>query len=280
MRSLSRFDGWFRGIVFSTLLALGVPAALRAQGSAPPAVASIPAAMSHLYAGDAAGAAKMLEGITAAEPQNVSAWRLLALCYRKSGDLDRSLAAYHRAMVLEPGSATTMFNLAGVYALQGKSDSAFALLARVRSSRNYDMTQLEVDSAYTALRSDARYKPLLPTAADFANPFVENVKVLLEIDGDSAGDQFGWIARDIGDVDHEAAHDFVTSAPTKNVGGENAGRVSVYSSHTGKLLWSVDGKPGEQLGSGLESAGDVDGDGVQDVIAGAPYSGRAYVYSG
>ena len=280
MRELSRLNGCFRGIALSALLALPAPTALRAQASAPPTGASIPAAMSHLYAGDAAGAAKMLEGITAAEPQNVSAWRLLALCYRKSGDLDRARAAYGRALVLEPKSATTMFNLAGVYALQGQTDSAFALLARVRSSHNYDMTQLEADSAYTSLRSDARYKPLLPGPADFANPFVENVKVLLEIDGDSAGDQFGWIARDIGDVDHDGAHDFVTSAPTKNVGGENAGRVSIYSSRTGKLLWFADGKPGEQLGSGLESAGDVDGDGVQDVIAGAPYSGRAYVYSG
>jgi len=280
MRGLSRIDGVFRGIALSTLLALGAPASLHAQGSAPPAVASIPAAMAHLYGGDAAGAAKMLEGITTAEPKNVSAWRLLALCYRKSGDLDRARAAYGRAMALEPGSATTLFNLAGVYALQGQTDSAFALLARVRSSRNYDMTQLEVDSAYTSLRSDPRYKPLLPTPADFTNPFVENVKVLLEIDGDSAGDQFGWIARDMGDVDHDGAHDFVTSAPTKYVGGENAGRVSVYSSRTGKLLWNADGKPGEQLGTGVESAGDVDGDGVQDVIAGAPYSGRAYVYSG
>ncbi len=280
MRELSHLNGCLRGIALSALLALPAPTALRAQASAPPAGASIPAAMSHLYSGNAAGAAKMLEGITAAEPQNVSAWRLLALCYRKSGDLDRARAAYGRAMVLEPKSATTMFNLAGVYALQGQTDSAFALLARARSSHNYDMTQLEVDSAYISLRSDARYKPLLPTPADFANPFVENVKVLLEIDGDSAGDQFGWIARDIGDVDHDGAHDFVTSAPTKYVGGENAGRVSVYSSRTGKLLWSADGKPGEQLGTGVESAGDVNGDGVQDVIAGAPYSGRAYVYSG
>jgi hypothetical protein len=280
MRGLSRIDGVFRGIALSTLLALGAPASLRAQGSAPPATPSIPAAMAHLYGGDAAGAAKMLEGITTAEPQNVSAWRLLALCYRKSGDLDRARAAYGRAMALEPGSATTLFNLAGVYALKGQSDSAFALLARVRSSRNYDMTQLEVDSAYGSLRSDPRYKSLLPTPADFTNPFVENVKVLLEIDGDSAGDQFGWIARDMGDVDHDGAHDFVTSAPTKYVGGENAGRVSVYSSRTGKLLWNADGKPGEQLGTGVESAGDVDGDGAQDVIAGAPYSGRAYVFSG
>jgi hypothetical protein len=183
-------------------------------------------------------------------------------------------------MTLEPGSATTTFDLAGVYALQNKTDSAFALLARVRASHNYDMTQLDVDSAYATLRADPRYKPLLPTAADFANPFVEHVKVLLEIDGDSSGDQFGWIARSIGDVDRDGVFDFVTSAPTRNVGGPNAGRVSAYSSRTGKLLWNADGKPGEQLGTGLESAGDVDGDGAEDVIAGAPYAGRAYVYSG
>jgi len=280
MQGLSSLDGCVCGIGLSTLLALGAPAALPAQSSAPAVVASVPAAMAQMYGGDAAGAARMLEGITTAEPQNVGAWRLLALCYRKSGELDRAQAAYGRAMALDPRSPATMFDLAGVYALQGSTDSAFALLARVKSSRNYDMTQLEVDSAYTSLRSDARYAPLLPTRADFANPFVEKVKVLLEIDGDSTGDQFGWIARDIGDVDLDGAHDFVTSAPTKNVGGENAGRVSVYSSRTGKLLWNADGRPGEQLGTGVESAGDVDGDGVQDVIAGAPYSGRAYVYSG
>ena len=280
MRGPSRFNAYFRGIVLATLFALGAPTALRAQSSVPPAGASIPAAMTQLYRGDIAGASKMLEGITAADPKNVGAWRLLALCYRKSGDLDRARAAYGRAIALDPGSATTMFTLAGEYALQKQTDSAFALLARVRSSHDYDMTQLEVDSAYTSLRSDARYEPLLPIAVDFANPFVEKVKVLLEIDGDSTGDQFGWIARDMGDVDHDGANDFVTSAPTKNVGGENAGRVSVYSSRSGKLLWSANGKPGEQLGTGAESAGDVDGDGTQDVIAGAPYSGRAYVYSG
>jgi hypothetical protein len=280
MRGLSQFNGCFRGIALSTLLAVGAPLALRAQGSAPPVAATIPTAMAHFYRGDAAGAAKILESVTKAEPDNVSAWRLLGLCYRTSGQLDRARTAYGRAMTLEPASATTMFNLAGVYALEKQTDSAFALLARVRASHNYDMTQLEVDSAYTSLRSDARYEPLLPTPADFANPFVEHVKVLLEIDGDSAGDQFGWIARDMGDVDHDGANDFVTSAPTKYVGGANAGRVSVYSSRTGKLLWSADGKPGEQLGTGVESAGDVDGDGIQDVIAGAPYSGKAYVYSG
>ena len=218
--------------------------------------------------------------MTAAAPRNANAWRLLALCYRSTGALEKARGAYEQALTLEPGSPTALFNLAGVYALEGKKDTAFALLAKIRAAHNYDMTQLDVDSAYASLRADPRYQRLLPTAADFANPFVENVKVIRELNGDSTGDQFGWIARSIGNVDHDGATDFVTSAPTKSIHGANAGRVYAYSTRSGKLLWSANGMPGEQLGTGVESAGNVDGDGVQDVIAGAPYSGRAYIYSG
>ena len=254
--------------------------AVSAQGAPTVPAPSIPAAMNHFYRGDAAGAAKILEGVTAATPGNANAWRLLALCYRKTGELDLSKAAYRKAIALEPNSPAAMFNLAGVYAIEGSKDSAFALLAKAKASKNYDMTELDADSTYASLRSDPRYQPLLPTSKDFAEPFVEHVKVIREFDGDSAGDQFGWIARSMGDVDRDGITDFVTSAPTSGAGGLNAGRVYVYSSASGKLLWRADGKPGEQLGTGVESAGNVDGDGTQDVIAGAPYSGRAYVYSG
>ena len=82
-------------------------------------------------------------------------------------------------------------------ALRGNRDSAFALLTRAKSIHNHYMTQLEVDSAYASLRHDARYAPLLPTTHGFVNLFVEDVKVIREIDGDSTGDQFGWIGRSI-----------------------------------------------------------------------------------
>ncbi|MBA2685565.1 MAG: FG-GAP repeat protein [Gemmatimonadaceae bacterium] len=251
-----------------------------ARAQASQAAPSTSAAMSHFYGGDAAGAARILEAITTATPNDANAWRLLARCYRQMGELDRATIAYRRAIALEPNAPAALFNLAGVYSLRGNSDSAFALLAKVKASHNYDMTQLAVDSAYVSLRHDPRYPSLLPSAADFAASFTEEVKVIRELDGDSAGDQFGWIARSIGDVDHDGVADFVTSAPTMNIAGANAGRVSAFSSKGGKLLWSVYGKPGEQLGTGLESAGDVDADGTEDVIAGAPYSGRSYVYSG
>jgi hypothetical protein len=109
---------------------------------------------------------------------------------------------------------------------------------------------------------------------------VEPVKIIREWVGEGSNDQFGWIARSIGDVDRDGVPDFVTSAPTKNIGGPNAGRVYVYSTKTGKLIWSVDGKPGDQLGIGIEAAGDVNHDGIPDVVASAPGAGKAYIYSG
>ena len=69
----------------------------------------------------------------------------------------------------------------------------------------------------------------MPRPKGFARPFVEDVNIIREWDGESAGDQFGWIARVIGDVDGDGMNDFVTSAPTKNLGGADAGRIYVYS---------------------------------------------------
>ena len=129
-------------------------------------------------------------------------------------------------------------------------------------------------------QDDPRFASPLPGADEFANPFVENTKVIREWKGESAGDQFGWIARDIGDVNRDGIHDIVTSAPTSNVGGAGAGRVYVYSTRSGKLVWKVDGRPGDLLGTGIEAAGDTNGDGTPDVVASAPGGGRAYIYSG
>jgi hypothetical protein len=113
-----------------------------------------------------------------------------------------------------------------------------------------------------------------------AGPFVEPVTVIHEWLGEAAGDQFGWIARVIGDVNADGCNDFVTSAPTRKNGGDNAGRVYVYSGRSGALLWKVDGAAGDQLGSGIEAAGDVNRDSIPDVIASAPEIDSAYLYSG
>ena len=198
----------------------------------------------------------------------------------KAKDSGAGIAAYRKSLELEPGFPQAMYNLAVGYAMAGERESAFDWLARTAATRKLDMTQIEADSDLASLKDDPRFRALLPGPEDFAHPFVEPVKILQEWNGEAANDQFGWIARNIGDVDGDRANDVVTSAPTKQIGGTQAGRVYVYSSRSGKLLWSADGRPNDQVGTGVEGAGDTNRDGIPDVVAGAPMGGHAYVYSG
>jgi hypothetical protein len=248
--------------------------------SASPAnAATASAAMALLQSGDAAGAARMMAQIVKSDPANGRNWRVLGQMYLRAKQADQALAAFQKAGEVEPDKAP-FFKIATIYAAKGDAAQAFSFLEKAKASKRIDMSELAHDPAFTALRSDPGYKTLLPTASDFANPFIENVRIIREWDGESADDQFGWIARSIGDVNGDGVPDFVTSAPTRANEGENAGRVYVYSTKDGNLLWKVDGQAGDMLGNGIEAAGDVDHDGVGDVVAGAPGGGKAYVYSG
>src|SRR4029077_5939683 len=107
------------------------------------------------------------------------------------------------------------------------------------------------------------------------------VKIIREWRGESAEDQFGWIGRNIGGVDGDGIPDIVTSAPPHGNAGSNAGRIYVFSTGTGKLLWTADGTPGDQLGTGVEAAGDTNREVIPDVVASGPAgTGVAYIYSG
>jgi hypothetical protein len=172
------------------------------------------------------------------------------------------------------------YNLGLLYAMKNDKDQAFVWLNKAKATRKIDMTQITQAPELAALKADPRFTALLPTRADFDNPFVEPVKIIREWDGESENDQFGWIARNIGDVDGDGVPDVVTSAPTNQAGGKDAGRIYVYSTKANKLLWTADGRAGDQLGTGLEAAGDTNGDGIPDVIASAPGGGYARIYSG
>jgi hypothetical protein len=243
----------------------------------PPTLAD---AQARLQAQDPAGAAKLLEDITTRNPRDVRAWRMLGAARHRTGDYDRAIDAYATALGLEPDHPVALYNLGAAWARKADKERAFEWLGKARATRKIDMTQIETDADLAALKTDARFVALLPKREDFANPFVEPTKIVREWIGEAAGDQFGWIARNIGDVDGDKVPDVVTSAPTRTAGGPRAGRVYVYSTKTGARLWSADGRPNDQLGLGVEGAGDTNRDGVPDVIAGAPFGGYANVYSG
>ncbi len=244
--------------------------------------AEVSAAQAALRSGDADGAIRTLETYFRKNPSAVVGRLLLARAYDQKGDLDRALAGYLAIDRPRPSRIQALFGAAGVEARRGRADQAFELLARLKATGAFDMDLVRATPAFAGLEGDPRLDDITFKPADFDDPFVEPVHVIHEWRGEAKGDQFSWIARGIGDVDGDGASDLVTSAPTWGANGQPSGpgKVYVYSGRSGQLLWSQAGKDQEGLGTGLEAAGDVNGDGAGDVIAGAPGGDHAYVFSG
>jgi hypothetical protein len=251
------------------------PGRLDAQG-VPAAVA---AAQRQLAAGHADSAVVTLEAFYRGSPNAQVGRLLLANAYRQNGDLDRALSAFEAVTQPRPARVQALFGMASIHAVRNAPDDAFRLLAQLKESGAFDMDLVRASKDFEPFRSDPRFERSMFRPEDFRHPFVEPVRVIHEWVGETKGDQFSWIARGIGDVDGDRVNDLVTSAPSYGAAGLPAGpgRVYVYSGRTGALLWTATGQPGDNLGTGLEGAGDVDGDGAGDVIAGAPGNGRAYV---
>jgi uncharacterized repeat protein (TIGR01451 family) len=99
------------------------------------------------------------------------------------------------------------------------------------------------------------------------------VGAVYSVTGEGLGDNFGWEAEDVGDVNGDGKHDFAVTAPYNDAGGNNAGRGYVYSGATGGLLYKVTGDtPNGELGLSVAAVGDIDGDGISEIAFGAPFA--------
>ena len=104
--------------------------------------------------------------------------------------------------------------------------------------------------------------------------------------GESGGDYFGYAVSKAGDVNHDGYDDVVVGAFGVN---SRAGRAYVYQGSASGLAsttaLTLSGETvGDGLGGSVSAAGDVNGDGYDDVLIGAPYAssytGRVYLYEG
>jgi len=105
-----------------------------------------------------------------------------------------------------------------------------------------------------------------------------------------AGNFFGNSVAGAGDANGDGKTDFIVGAPFPDtLGSDASGGAYLYSGADGSLLYQKNGAAdGENFGSSVAVAGDVDGDGKAEFIVGASLAapggaldaGSAFVYSG
>jgi hypothetical protein len=105
---------------------------------------------------------------------------------------------------------------------------------------------------------------------------------LFVFNGALAGDWLGYGVGGGGDLNNDGVPDLVAGAPASDQGGDYSGSVRAYNGATGVLFYSAagaggggGGAPGDLLGYVVDVAGDVNGDGNADVVAGRPGSNTA-----
>ena len=102
-------------------------------------------------------------------------------------------------------------------------------------------------------------------------------------DGDLDGHDFGLNVTALGDVTGDTVADYAVGAPRWDLGGgaSSLGRVTIFDGADGTVVREHDGlSQNDMLGESLALAGDVDGDGIPDIIAGTRFGGYAVVFSG
>ncbi|MFQ5693839.1 MAG: integrin alpha, partial [Nitrospinota bacterium] len=107
-------------------------------------------------------------------------------------------------------------------------------------------------------------------------------QVLLRLNRPEGSGSFGSSLDAAGDVDGDGTMDFIIGAPdTSPFGTAFQGSAFVVSGRLGRLLYRFDGTGDyEFFGTSVAGPGDVDGDGVPDILVGTPNSEPGEVFLG
>ncbi|MBL9078436.1 MAG: FG-GAP repeat protein [Planctomycetes bacterium] len=118
-------------------------------------------------------------------------------------------------------------------------------------------------------------------------------QILHRLDGNLAGDQFGFCVANTRDIDGNGMQDFVVGSPYGDVNGAvDKGQVHFFNvlpggTNSGILSWGAGNAAGDLFGWKVAAVGDVNGDGLKDWAASSPMEdypftncGQFHVYFG
>jgi predicted lipoprotein with Yx(FWY)xxD motif len=105
--------------------------------------------------------------------------------------------------------------------------------------------------------------------------------ILYTFNGDSAGDNFGRSVSGAGDVNNDGFDDLIVGAVLDDNNGDASGNARVFSGANGSILFSSNGDSANDVfGTSVSGAGDVNNDGFDDLIVGAPFNDSSGTSSG
>jgi hypothetical protein len=94
------------------------------------------------------------------------------------------------------------------------------------------------------------------------------------VDAPKRSEYLGMLVRHVRDVDGDGIDEIAATSPGY-YSSTAYGKLTLFSGATGAELWTFDGPLHETAGAAIADAGDIDGDGVEDVAISAPDAGPA-----